>query len=184
MSQLFEIRHLLEIIKKKNISILQVIELVEKNFSNKLTLNSNLNLNVDYGQDLKETVNLLKISSNVNVEVFYSSLLPGDCNRNSICIVRLFSFPNACYETDYIISEMRKFGFVPAGIFELLAIYNFYLELPKKFPIIALGSVACNSINEVIVPVLDCFNEKVVLDIDYMNGGEWDQECVFLGVKI
>jgi ABC-type uncharacterized transport system YnjBCD substrate-binding protein len=93
----------------------------------------------------------------------------------------LFHF-NKTTKSDDNVAQMKKEGFRPATMKELLVFGEKNPEEQRKYPIIALGSVA----------KLDGYRRVGCLygggsgrgvNLDYYDG-EWNDDCRFLGVRI
>lgn len=93
---------------------------------------------------------------------------------------RLFNF-NEPVNNKKVIKEMKKKGYRPANLFELLALGSQYKWLQEFFPIVALGSSWQLAIDIVKNPYLvaDGHGRKVQL-----NSSHWPPRCYFLGVLV
>lgn len=78
------------------------------------------------------------------------------------------------------VAEIKKRGLEPAKIEELLAFGAKYSELQRKFPIVALGSVAEIEGNR-SVACLGNDAERILNVSDWVGG--WNAHCRFLTVK-
>lgn len=77
---------------------------------------------------------------------------------------------------------MRKAGFRPALIEDLLALGAEYPELQKQFPIVALGSVWQDPGGRRRVPYLRWDGGGRDLDL-YWFGDDWDERWRFAAVR-
>jgi len=86
---------------------------------------------------------------------------------------------NRVIGSDDVEKELEKMGKRPGKIEELLAFGRTYPEMQRKFPILALGSVA--RIRGVrFVPYLSKDGSERELDLDWRDSGGWDEYCRFL----
>ena len=95
--------------------------------------------------------------------------------------ITLFHFNQMVY-SEYAIAEMRKAGYRPATIGELLAFGAAYPELQKQFPITALGSGLRYPKGEFWVPLLQCGGNGRGLNL-YWFGCNWDKTWRFAAVR-
>jgi hypothetical protein len=94
---------------------------------------------------------------------------------------KLFLFEKNIWRKSGEIAEIKKEGFEPANIHELLQLGGEQPNLQKQFPIIALGSVLDNNHGSRDVPVIDCYNNQRRLLLYWF--GHWHYNCRFLGVR-
>ena len=84
--------------------------------------------------------------------------------------------------SEKVIAEMDKEGFRPCTIEELLAIGEQHPELQRKFPLVALGSVAKIGGDRRSVACLDRVGSGRRLDLLWFGGG-WTDVCRFPAVR-
>lgn len=83
--------------------------------------------------------------------------------------------------SEIALSEMKKKGFRPATIWELLDFGAKYPEIQKQFPVIALGSFCVLNDNR-HVPFLSWNSSERHLNLDWFDSG-WLVYCRFLVVR-
>jgi hypothetical protein len=93
----------------------------------------------------------------------------------------LFHF-NKTTKSDDNVAQMKKEGFRPATMKELLAFGEKNPEEQRKYPIIALGSVAELDGDRPVGCLYGGGSGRIVR-LGYYDGG-WDDDCRFLGVRI
>jgi len=94
--------------------------------------------------------------------------------------VALFHF-NKTMTSEDVIAEMKKDGYRPATIFELLALGVTQPELQRGFPIIALGS-DCTLVGGRRVAYLYEDADGRGLDLGWL-GSDWGDGCRFVGLR-
>jgi len=135
---------------------------------------------VDYGQSLAEMIkagNYDWVNNDITQEHFPVS---GQGKQQDI-EVALFHF-NKVMKSDQVIARMRKEGYRPATIAELLALGVSQPELQKQFPIIALGSVWRFPDGGRLVPCLGWLSGERSLGLGCL-GGDWLVGCRFVGLR-
>lgn len=95
--------------------------------------------------------------------------------------ITLFHF-NRSISSDDAIAEMKKTGYRPALIEELLALGAEQKELQKQFPIVAFGSVWPNPRGFRHVPSLLWLDAERDLDLDWFEG-DWLEDWRFAAVR-
>ncbi len=83
--------------------------------------------------------------------------------------------------SENVITEMKKLGYRPATIWELLAFGTQNPELQRQFPIVALGSI-CVLSGYRLVPLLHGGGSGRFLGLRWFDGG-WGGSCRFLVVR-
>lgn len=95
----------------------------------------------------------------------------------------LFYFNEAIDDFQEVIAEMKKAGYRPAQIEELLALGASQPDLQKQFPIIALGSVWQNPLcGTRDVPYLDWDDVRRLLSLNWFED-DWDGGARFAAVR-
>lgn len=95
--------------------------------------------------------------------------------------VVLFHF-NKVMTSDNVITEMKKQGFRPARIEELLALGEFHPDVQRQFPVVALGSAWPDPESNRGIPYLSWDGFGSSLDLNWF-GHEWRGGCRFLAVR-
>ncbi len=178
-----ELQQLLEVIEKNNISIPEVIELVEgKAKEEQLKSEEEISLTVDYGQDLKQMIANGKYGS-CNYDITEKNFpMPTELVGEKVVVsAKLFHF-NHVISSEEAIAEMEKEGFRPATLAELLALGEAQPDLQRQFPILALGSVLRRANGTRHVPYLDVLGDKRNLYL-LPFGADWHYTCRFLAVR-
>jgi len=85
--------------------------------------------------------------------------------------------------TKEVLEELDRRDLRPGTIEELLALGAKYLELQKKFPIIAFGSVWRVPNGGRVVLYLYWSGIERSLDLDDDDARRWDDDCRFLAVR-
>lgn len=140
-------------------------------------------VSINYSKSLKEL--MLRgcydwVNGGINERNF---VLPAHLiNQRVLVSSKLFNF-NRLLSSEEAIYEMRKKGYRPATIFELLALGSKYKWLQRYFPIIALGSTWNLAIDVVKVPYLTATTNSRKLHLNSFQV-KWPKKCYFLGVSI
>lgn len=138
-------------------------------------------LSINYSKSLRELILRGRydwINTGINEKNF---VLPvSQINQRILVSSKLFNF-NRSLSSKEAIYEMRKKGYRPATIFELLALGSKYKWLQNYFPIVALGSSWQLSIETIKNPYLTADGKGRKLQL---NSSDWPARCYFLGVLI
>jgi hypothetical protein len=94
--------------------------------------------------------------------------------------MKLFHF-NRDMTSEQVIEELKKQGYRPAELHELLVLGEKYPDLQRQFPIIALGSV-WQDWDDRFVPCLCRRGDERFLIPGYFNS-RWDGRCRFAAVR-
>ena len=182
-----DLQKFFETIESKNLSLSlsEVIALIngkiEEN-NEPLQSTDDIKLIVDYTKTVEQAVADCEFNfanSDINAKNFPISLeMIGTKVEISS---KLYHFNRGMGSED-VIKEMDKENCRPAVLMEALALAAAHPELQKQFPIIALGSVWCDSSGSRQVPYLGvgAYDRKLYLD-DF--GLDWAARCRFLGVR-
>lgn len=181
------LRKLTLAMENKNLSIAQVIGLVEnsKNEAGPTVVNSadgEIKLTVDYTKTIEQAIADGKYDwkdSDITAKNFPIS--PEMIGKKSDVSAKLFHF-NRDISSDDVISEMDKSGYRPATLMELLVLGILFPELQRQFPIVALGSIWHDGFDYRHVPYLNVFGSRRGLNLCGFDGG-WDAHDRFLGVR-
>jgi hypothetical protein len=171
--------------ENKNLSVAQVIKLVENSEAIESATNSTdseIKLTVDYTKTVEQAITNGHYNfknSDITAKNFpVSSEMIG---KKMEVAVRLFHF-NCSISSDDASLEMHKAGYRPATLMELLTLGSLFPEIQRQFPIIALGSVWRAACLDCYVPYLHVFNSRRRLNL-YWFGIDWGAHCRFLGVR-
>ncbi len=169
-----ELQELITAMENKNLSISQVIELIEKSDAQSekvIDASGEITLIVDYTKTVEQAItdgNYDWQNSNITAENFPISLeMIGKTMKVS---AKLFNF-NHDISSDNAVSEMDKVGYRPAALMELLAIGLLFPELQRQFPIVALGSIWRVVDGFRYMPCLDADDSERGLDLSWFVGG-------------
>lgn len=197
--EMSELNQLLEAIKEKNLSIPEVISLIQNRKTEahpqpQPQPAEDISLTVDYGQTLKQMIDAGKYDwaqrevtekfFPLRVELFLGEKIAVSTNEKITVSTKLFYFNHSISSEDVII-EMGKSGYRPATLPELLALGIKYPDLQYRFPIIALGSVWHRDIGGRRIPVLTvdvCDSAKRELILGLFES-EWKSGVRFLGTR-
>lgn len=175
--------HLLKVIKNEDISIEEVVEIVEKRKLKKideLKKDEAIELSLSQGKTLKE---LLSTSNYDYVDSFIESHIHQEKGKilqpKKKLYAQLFEFSPKDSVEDIVIKMKRK-GFRPANLLELIILGSICKESKTKSSIVALGNLWTNSIDETCVAFLS-FDEKSQLNACPVN--KWLDDDLFLGVR-
>jgi len=171
--------------ENKKLSVNQVIELIENsNVQSQKVIDTTdeIKLAIDYTKTIKQVIADGEYdykNSNVTSENFPIS--PEMIGKKVEVSAKLFHFNHDISSNDAI-SKMDKDGYRPAALMELLTLGFLFPELQRQFPIVALGSVWCDTGDDHRVLYLEVYASKRKLDFTWFDGG-WSARCRFLGVR-
>lgn len=106
---------------------------------------------------------------------------PEKVEKNYEVKYQIFHFNKSIF-SDYVVVEMKKEGFKPASIHELLKLGEIQPNLQREFPIVALGTVCSNTRIGIRVPFLYDDGVRRNLGLGWFDG-EWPDHDRFLGVR-
>lgn len=179
-----DLKELTLAMENKNLSLAQVIKLVENSAIESATNSTDgeIKLTVDYTKTVEETIrdgNYNWKNGDITSKNFpVSSEMIG---KKVEVAARLFHF-NCSISSDDVSSEMDKAGYRPATLMELLTLGILFPELQRKFSVIALGSIWRDPCLDYYVPYLHRFGAKRMLNL-YWFGVNWGNCCRFLGIR-
>lgn len=180
-----DLRKLLVVMKRKNLSASQVIEIIKTTpikARETVNLAEEIVLLVDYGKTIEQAIiagNYYWVSRDLNDKNFpISSEMIG---KKLEIRSKLFHF-NRSVEPDEAIFEMNSFNYHPANLMEILALGSTYPDLQREFPIIALGSVLSGLGRGRYVPYLITNRGDREIYLGWRDG-PWDAVDRFLGVS-
>lgn len=179
-----ELQELFKLMEEKNFSITEVISFIQgKNKITKVELKplvKEFDLVVDYSRTVREMVNAGNydwINSDITEKNFP---LPTELSGKKISMSsKLFHF-NKDISSEDAIFEIKKAGYYPATLAELLALGENHPELQREFPIVGLGSVLYNVIDFKPVPVICSNDNERKLSLPWLDR-EWSDDYLFLG---
>lgn len=178
----FELRKLTVAMAQKNLSISQVIELIKNsNVQGEKLVVSDIKYVVDYTKTVEQAIYGYydHIDSDVTAKNFPTpSEMLGKTEERS---VRLFYF-NREMSADDVIIRMKKEGYRPAILIELLFLGISFPGLQTQFPIYALGSIWRKPIGSACIPGLRFAGYKRVVCLDYLYS-VCKVHFRFLGIK-
>lgn len=177
-----DLRKLSEVMENKNLSIPQVVELIEKNSvqSKAVVIDSanEIKLTIDYAKTVEQAIADGQYdwkNNDITAEHFCTS--PEMAGKKVQVSAKLFHFDQDI-TSEGVISEMDKAGYRPANLIELLVLGFLFPELQRQFPIVALGSV-WNVARRVPVLIMD--DDGRGLNLGWFGDG-WGGRCRFLAV--
>jgi len=179
-----EIQKLIEVMESKNLSVAQVIDLINGQKTEKVIGTAfEMTFNVDYSKSIEQAITLGNYDwkdDGITAENFpISSEMIGKKVRVT---TKLFSFNHNISSADAI-DEMNEFGYRPATLMELLTLGFSFPELQRQSTIIALGSVWCaNAYARSCVPCLSAIDSMHKLNL-YFFDSNWGAGCLFIGVR-
>jgi len=177
-----ELQKLFEVMEEKNLSITDVIAIVQgKNEDKEMQLSSKgLPFTVDYSLTVEEMMGKAKlVNSNVTSANFP---IPKELAGKKVDkIADLLDF-NRFISSDDAITETSEKNCDSATIFEQLAFAATYPDLGKKFPIVALGTVWRDASDDRLVPDLYFDDNKRKFYLVRFST-DWGDYCRFLGVR-
>ena len=116
--------------------------------------------------------------------VFVEGKFPERPDQNYQVKYKLFHF-NKTLSSEEVIKLIKKQGFEPASIYELLAFAEVQPDLQETFPIVSLGSGISNfPKGSYWVPVLDSYESKRMLRLSWFGEdyARWPIKYRFLGI--
>lgn len=180
-----DLQKLTTAMENKNLTVSQVIELIENSNvqSEKVVDNSGeIILNIDYTKTLEQAITDGNYDwKNPGITAQHFPVSPEMIGKKAEVSAKSFHF-NRDISSDDVISEMDKAGYRPATLMELLVLGFLFPELQRQFPIVALGSVGHDASDDRYVPDLDVYGGKRGLYLDWFDC-DWDARCRFLGVR-
>lgn len=178
-----ETQKVIEAIENSNLSASQVVDLINGQKTEKvIDTSGEIILNIDYTKTIEQVIadgNYDWGNSNINAKNFPIS--PEMTGKKVEVSTKLFHF-NKDISSDNAISKMDKDGYRPATLMELLVLGFLFPELQRQFPIVALGSVWHNALDDRCVPFLDVDDSRRELYLRWFDD-DWDAHCRFLGVR-
>ncbi len=187
-----ELNQLLEMIEEKNLSVVEVIELIKAHDgtnieeqrieaqlseeqlteAQRLEMGEEVNLVVDYTKTVEEMMELAGLNCpEVNSKNFP---IPKELIGKKVSIKVKLKHYGREISSDDAIAEINKEGFREGIIFELLALAIKFPDLQRKFIVVALGAVGHNASEHRHVPVLFVYVRERKLFLfwfDYAWGG-------------
>lgn len=180
-----DLQRLVTAMENKNLSVSQVIELIENsNVQSKKVVDTanEIKLTVDYTKIVEQAIADGKYDwKNSDITTKNFPVSPEMIGKKSDISAKLFYF-NRDISSDDAISEMDKAGYRPATLMELLTLGVLFPELQRQFPIVALGSVWRDARVYRYVPCLYVGNSRRGLNLGWLDSN-WDACCRFLGVR-
>ncbi|NCU43062.1 hypothetical protein EOL72_01780 [Candidatus Falkowbacteria bacterium] len=179
-----DLQKLTTVMENNNLSVAQVIELIEKSNESEKVINptDEIRLAIDYTKTLEQAISDGNYDwKNSDITAQHFPVSPEMIGKKAEVSAKLFHF-NCGISSDDVISEMDKAGYRPATLMELLVLGFLFPELQRHFPIVALGSVWHGAIGGGHVPYLDVDGNERGLDL-YWFGIDWGAHCRFLGVR-
>ncbi len=135
-----ELRRLLRVIDRKNISVTEVIDLIENQKKEGANFSEKFNLIIDYSRSLKEMI-LAGSYDWSDSDVLKENFIPKGLVGKKVDVdAKIFYFNKTVKNRDIFIA-MEKEGYRPANLFELLALGEAKPDLQKKFGIFALHPI-------------------------------------------
>ncbi len=135
---------------------------------------------VDYGRDLGQMITEERYDYvNPNITTTENFPVKGEGRQEREIV--LFHF-NCYISSDDAIAEMKRAGYEPGDIVDLLALGETQPELQRQFPIVALKSVWRNPRGNRFVPYLDGSDAGRSLSLRYFDGG-WHERFRFAAVR-
>jgi|AntRauTorckE6833_2_1112554.scaffolds.fasta_scaffold01033_6 hypothetical protein len=180
-----ELQRFLDIIEEKNLSIEDVIKLINgtKEFSKvKSEADEEITLAVDYRRNVKIMIKAGDYAKVDNELIYaYKRFYSPSVTRKKIeTVIKLFHFSEEMLSDD-VIKEIDKAGYIPGTLHDLLTLGEVYPYLQRQFPIIALGSVKRSQANVRQVPGLSITSRERLLEVAY-DGHEWKKDCRFIAL--
>jgi hypothetical protein len=177
-----DLQKLIKAMESKNLSIAQVIDLVNEHSSVQSNSAEEISLAVDYSQTVEQMVAAGKYGwKNPNITEEHFPLPVELTGQKTVVSAKLFHF-NRSISSDDAISEMDRAGYRPATLMELLVLGFILPGLQRQFPIVALGSIWLSADGHRYVPCLGVGDGKRGLDLDWFDS-VWRACCRFLGVR-
>lgn len=177
-----ELQKLFEAMQEKNLSVTEVIALVQGKNESIKNGDKEFNLSVDYSRTLQEMINAGNYAwANSDITEKNFPISPKMTGKKVEVSAKLFHF-NREISSEDAISEMDKAGYRPATLAEMLALGEAQPDLQRQFPIIALSSVWRNANGGRYVPCLGGDDYERKLDL-YWFGGGWSAYCRFFAVR-
>lgn len=180
-----ELRGLRKVMESKNLSVSQVIELINSsNVSDGKVIDAfgEILLIIDYAKTIEQAIADGKYDGkNQNITDKNFPIAPELAGKRIEASARLFHFDRDI-SSDDAIAEMGKDGYRPATLMELLVLDVMYPELHRQFSIIALGSVWCLAEGIPLVPCLEVFGTKREFYLCQFVR-DWRPLFYFLGVR-
>lgn len=172
---------LIEVMESKNLSVAQVIDLIEKN-EKVIDTSSEITLTVDYTKTVEEAIadgNYDWKNSDITSKNFPIS--PEMTGKKMEIKTKLFHF-NCDISSEDVTLKMDKDGYRPATLMELLVLGFLFPELQRHFSIVALGSVWYDAGGRRRVPGLGVGGSDRGLYLHWF-GREWVARYRFLGIR-
>lgn len=180
-----DLQRLVTAMENKNLSVSQVIELIENsNVQSKKVVDTanEIKLTIDYTKTVEQAVTDGDYdwkNGDINAKNFPVS--PEMVGKKAEVSAKLFHF-NRDISSEDVVSEMDKAGYRPATLMELLVLGFLFPKLQRQFPIVALGSVWRDGDDDRWVPCLYVGNSRRGLNLGWLDSN-WDACCRFLGVR-
>ena len=141
-----------------------------------------IKLTVDYTKTVEQAITDGNYDwKNDDIIVKNFPISPEMIGKKVEVVTKLFYFNRDISSNDGI-SEMKKAGYRPATLMELLALGAVHPELQRQFPIVALGSVWHWACVGRFVPFLYVNDYKRGLKLSFV-AGDWGAHYRFLGVR-
>jgi hypothetical protein len=177
-----DLKLLLTIMEGKNLSVSDVINLINGHIANKKPLESTdkIILVVDYTKTLEQTIAGKYGYKNTDITTEHFPISPELTGKRIDIIGRLFHF-NRDISRVVATKEMNEAGCRHATLMELLALSAAHPDLQRQFPIVALGSAWCFFSGIHRVPYLDFSDNVNQLFLNYLEFA-WPAHYRFLGV--
>lgn len=178
-----ETQKLVEVMESKNLSVAQVIDLINGQKTEKvINASGEITLNVDYTKTIEQAIADGQYDwKNGDITSKNFPISPEMAGKKVEVATKLFHF-NRDISSDDVISEMNKDGYRPATLMELLVMGFLFPELQRQFPIVAVGSVWRSAGDGRDVPCLRVNGSGRGLNLYWFDGG-WGAHYRFLGVR-
>jgi len=177
-----EVIELVKVIRERKLSIPQVTECISTNKHLQSKLAKKFILNVDYSKTLQQMLtdgNYDWTDSDISEKNFHLITEINDDKRS--VSAKLFCFGRNISSQE-VISKIKKAGYRPATITELLVLGKNYPKIQKKFSVVALGSVWHNAGGFRYVPVLGFSNRGRGVVLSWYDG-RWSDHFYFLAIN-
>jgi len=135
---------------------------------------------VDYGKTLGEMIGACRLDW-VNRDLTQEHFPITGEGVQEVEVI-LFHF-NRAMRSYRVLAEIKKQGYRPATLPELLALGASQPELQRQFPIVCLGSAWWSPCGDRGVPCLGWDSSGRCLNLSWFDDYDWDGYCRFLAVR-
>jgi len=138
---------------------------------------------IDYSEGIKQMMNYCNIVEKDKSRISSKNFpTPVELTEAAVIVTSKFFSYERNISSEAVFADMDFYGFRPATIFELLAYGKNHPDMPKRFPIAAIGSDWHISFGNCFVPVLVVRDDECRLLLT-LSKGDWSIGYRFLGVR-